>query len=421
MAVVKVIWVVAALLLSLAILLVGHGLQQTMLPLDAAGQGWSAIKVAMIGSVYFLGFISGCFYHPALVSRVGHIRLFMVLASAAAGSLLMLALTDNYLFWLLIRFITGWAFSGLYMVIECWLNEVTENSQRGLVLSLYTTLSLLGICVGQLLLSLSFEVQEQYYVLGAFFLVMAVVPVGLTRSPEPKQVTELSLKVRRLFEISHVAVAGAFLGGIVTGGIWSIGPVYGLALGLEKHQIGWLMALMIAGGASLQIPFGKLSDLYDRRLVIALVSLLGGMVAMAIVLWGDLSMELLMVLIFLFGGCTFPLYALCAAHANDNAAISLVEVAGGILLLNATGSVLGPIIMGLLMAYTPDALFLVALITLSGLCGYSVSRMQHHSVLRRFFQPFQGLPKTSQSIAELAKQGVQSDIGEPRASGLIVD
>ena len=62
----------ASIFLSLVILLIGHGLQQTLLPLVAQSLQWSSAAIGSTGAAYFCGFIIGCFYIPLWIHRVGH-------------------------------------------------------------------------------------------------------------------------------------------------------------------------------------------------------------------------------------------------------------------------------------------------------------------------------------------------------------
>ncbi|HSS63395.1 MAG TPA: MFS transporter, partial [Gammaproteobacteria bacterium] len=76
---------VAALLLSVAILLTGNGLQGTLLPVRAQLEAFSTLDIGILGSVYYLGFAAGCFLSPLLVRRVGHIRAFTAMSAIASA------------------------------------------------------------------------------------------------------------------------------------------------------------------------------------------------------------------------------------------------------------------------------------------------------------------------------------------------
>ena len=55
---------IAPLLLGLFFLIVGHGLQLTLIPLRAAAEGWNAFEIGAVGSAYYIGFLAGCFGGP---------------------------------------------------------------------------------------------------------------------------------------------------------------------------------------------------------------------------------------------------------------------------------------------------------------------------------------------------------------------
>ena len=114
----QVLTTVSTLLISVFILLVGHGLQLTIAPLYAAELGWTNSDISFLGSAYYAGFVFGCLTIPRLVSKVGHIRVFAVMTGAATGALLVLSIIDSKVVWMGARMLTGWTFAGLYMVIE---------------------------------------------------------------------------------------------------------------------------------------------------------------------------------------------------------------------------------------------------------------------------------------------------------------
>lgn len=57
---------ITALLFSQALLLIGHGLQLTLLPIRAAMEQFTDFQIATTGSSYFLGFVLGCLISPHL-------------------------------------------------------------------------------------------------------------------------------------------------------------------------------------------------------------------------------------------------------------------------------------------------------------------------------------------------------------------
>ena len=340
---------VTALLLSVAILLTGHGLQLTLLPVHAQGLAWTPYAIGATGSVYFLGFVLGCVVIPSIVARVGHVRTFMVMSAIATMALLGAGLWATLPSWLALRAATGFALSGLYMVIESWLNEVSPREHRGRVLAVYSMICLLGMALGQLLMVLGTPDELDLFVVGGILLCLAIVPVGLTRVASPPPLPSIRFKPSVLLEASRVSVVCALFAGLVTGSFWSLGPVVGQAFGLDAGAIGALMGAGILGGALAQMPIGRLSDLTDRRLVIGGIMTAGAAVAAMGALFAADNVLLLYVAIFLIGATTMPIYALCIAHASDNTHVPLVEVASGVLIVHSVGSIVGPVIVAALI------------------------------------------------------------------------
>jgi len=400
---------VTALLASVAILLLGHGLQLTLVPLYAVSLDWAPELIGYTGSSYFLGFVVGCLTVPRLVARVGHIRVFAVLIAAATAALLFIGLVDQFWFWMLSRAVSGWAFAGVYMVIESWLNEKTAVEHRGSVLSIYIIITLVSICIGQLLVG--FELGfPGLFMLAAALLVLGVVPIGLTSSSLPGPIPVVQFRLARVVAASQVAMVGAFFGGLVTGGFWALGPVVASVNGLEKEQIGMFMAVTILGGTVFQYPVGRLSDRVDRRYVIAGLALLGVLTCLLAAVLLSYSPKAIYARMFIFGGMTFPLYSLCLAHANDNTSLSLMEIASGVLMMNSAGSVFGPLIVAFLIGYTDHALFIVSAVALALLLCWTLYRIQFHEVARDHFEPFVAVRNTSAEIVEL----ISEDSDQPR-------
>lgn len=388
---------VAAIFLSVAILLSGHGLQLTLVPLYADQLGWTTVEIGYTGSAYFMGFILGCLVVPKLVARVGHIRILAVLSAGATSALLLLAILTYLEVWLVGRLITGCAMAGIYVVIENWLNESATRDTRGTILGIYTMLTLIAICVGQQLISVP-TTTDHLVMTGAVLLAVGVIPVLLTQSPAPQPPPVPGFKLKEVYREAHVAVIGAFMAGLVTAGFWVLGPLVARAQGLALEQIGIFMAATLLGGAIWQIPAGKLSDRIDRRWVILLLAAIAVAVCVSAMLFAEQSVLLTYLFMFLFGGATFPLYALCLAHANDNTALSLMEVGSVILMVNSAGAMLGPIAIAWVMRYYSGGLFAFSAVVLSVFCLWCLWRLTIHHTARKFYEPFSNIPKTSQTI-----------------------
>jgi MFS family permease len=388
------------LLVSVAILILGHGLHLAVLPLRAEALGWTGPQIGLSGSCYFAGLLMGCFSVPALVRSVGHIRVFTVLTAIMTAALLLLSMIDNYPAWLVLRFLAGGAIAGLYLIIESWLNETVDNRERGAAVALYTIVVLLAMAGGQLLINVAAPDSFEIVIVASLFVVIAAVPIGLTRTPQPRQIPAARFSPLLVLKTSHAAAAASFVSGVATGCFYALGPIYGKAVGLELSAISLMMASGVAGGAVFLWPMGKLSDVMDRRAVI-LASLLIGIVAC--VLATSLSKTYLPMVMFLFGGAVLPVYALSLAHAGDSVTTSFLEVGTGILMINSVGAILGPLTASICMrVWGPNAFFVYCAVSLSAGAVVVAALLLHHRARRPHYAPFApATTETTQGAVEL--------------------
>ena len=393
---------VTTLLVALAILLVGHGLQMTLLPLHAELLGWSRSAIAATGSAYFAGFFLGCALNPLVLARVGHIRTFMVMAAIATIALLLAGLHVEWHAWLAFRGMTGFAFAGLYMVLESWLNETSPTNARGTVLGIYTMICLLGMALGQMLLRFGAPGDLRLFVLGGAIVCLAIVPVGLTTIASPAPVPKMRVRLIPVLHGTHVAVGGALLAGLVTGTFWMLGPLLGRDFGLGSDDIAMLMGCGILGGAASQLPAGRISDRIDRRIVIATLAGIGAVTSAVAFVFNDAGTTVLYGCLFVLGAATMPLYGLCVALAGDRTDIPLVEVASTTLMMLSAGSVAGPLVVAPLMArFGPASYFAFVGIILTVLAAWVIRRIAASERVdsHAAFGPI--VPRTTQTVAAL--------------------
>ncbi|MFT5483768.1 MAG: MFS family permease [Halieaceae bacterium] len=377
---------IAALLLSDALLLVGHGMLLTFLPIAAESAGLSDTQVALTGSAYFLGFVTGCLATPYIVRRVGHIRSFAILATSYSAVVLIFPSIPEFLGWLLLRFLVGTAISGLYMIIESWLNERSTKETRGTILSIYTVINLVMITVGQQMLNLADPSGQQLFSLAAILLSLAIIPVSLTLSLAPAPLAAVSINLPKVWRQSHVGLGGAIVSGLVTGAFWSLGPLYAKGQGFDTAQLTLFMSVIVVGGAVFQLPLGRISDYYDRRVVVFCAAVAASLISLLVVflpaLYPQWNAWLPIVLAFLWGGSVMTQYSICLAHANDRAEPEdFVMVGSGMLLTLGVCSAIGAPLASLTMRLLgPGGLFIFASVCM-GIFATAIAARRRSNVL----------------------------------------
>ncbi|WNK20004.1 MFS transporter [Halomonas piscis] len=347
-------WSLWALLLGVGLLMLGNGLQGSLLGVRAAEEAFGNSVTGVVMSAYFVGFLAGSTLTPRKLRDVGHVRVFAALASVTSVAILVHALFIDPWVWAAMRALTGFTYAGLYVVSESWLNGHAGNHLRGRLLAFYMVITYLGMGGGQLMLSLADPNEVTLFLVVSVLVSVALVPILLSYTPQPDTGQPESMSLRRLYRLSPLGTLGCLLTGIANGSVFGMGAVFANASGLGVKQVAVFMGAFILGGALLQWPLGKLSDKTDRQAVIMVVAGLATALALlGLYAGGAAQLTLLGVLL---GGTTLTLYSLFLACANDVLSPSqTVAASSSLVLALGIGAILGPLSTGLLMEWLgPD-------------------------------------------------------------------
>ena len=336
-----------ALFFGIAMIMLANGLQGSLIGIRASLEGYSSFAAGIIMTGYYSGFLAGAYFTPNRIKNVGHVRMFAAFASIASISILLHSLHVSFLGWFIMRFITGFCFVGMYTVAESWVNDLSDNKHRGQALSIYMIVSMSGSAFGQLFLNISSPETASLFMLVSILISISLVPILIVVSKQPDfSVTEF-LSIKQLYKASPLGVVAAIIVGAAHGTLWGIGSIYGLKSGLSIEQVSIFMFTFVIGGALNQYLIGYLSDIYDRRLIILIVSFLAALFAVFAVIF-NYSFIYLLVFTFIFGGLTVPLYSLAIAHTNDFLTKSeMVAASSGLLMVGGVGLTIGPVIGGI--------------------------------------------------------------------------
>src|SRR5262249_28572301 len=151
--------------------------------------------------------------------------------------------------------------------------------------------------------------------------------------------------LKSLYTNSPVAFVGCFLVGIANGAWGTLGAVYGARIGISTAEIALMMSIVVVAGAVMQLPAGRISDLTDRRYVLAGAAVGASLFAVLVFLVQPRSGALVIVMTGCYGALAYTLYSIAVAHANDHARQEeFVKVSGGLLLLYGFGTMVGPVL-----------------------------------------------------------------------------
>ncbi|WP_312444146.1 MULTISPECIES: MFS transporter [Stutzerimonas] len=393
---------ISSLLAGVALLLLGHGLLNTLLTLRGVAEGYSTGMIGLLMSGYFAGFLIGTWLAPSLIRRIGHIRTFAFYAALAAVAVLVHVLIVNPWVWLVLRVLYGVSLVTLYMVIESWLNAQVSGEKRGQVFALYMAVNLGALAAAQQLLSLDTPMNFTLFALAAILISSALMPITLTRQAQPALPDMPATDLLQLARIAPLPLMAAGISGLTLGGFWGLAPVYASQVGFDAAGVGLLMSITILGGAVLQWPIGLFSDKHDRRVVLLWVVAIAAV--LALVITPILSGSLLLGLMFLWGGLAFSIYSIAVAQMVDQLhPDEILSGSSGLLLANGFGAAFGPVVAGGLMhLFGHIALPLFFAVSLGILAIYSFWRPRR--VVDLVTEPhghFTPMLRTSHTVLEL--------------------
>jgi len=348
------------LLLGVALLMLGNGLQGTLLGVRATLEGFGSAVTGVVMSGYFLGFLAGSLLAPGAVGRVGHLRVFAALTAFASVAILVQSVFVEATLWTLMRIVTGFSYAGIYIVTESWLNDRVTNEHRGGLLSVYMIVAYFGMGGGQLLLNLADPGRADLFILISVLVSLASVPILLVVGEQPEHRNPARVTLPELFRISRLGTIGVFTTGIAQGALFGMGAVYGSAIGLSVAGVSVFMMTIIAGGALAQWPVGKLSDRLDRRRVIVWLAFVGAVAASVAPFVQRSSFAGLLAIGAMLGASSLTLYSLFNAHTNDRLhQEQRVAASSGLILIFGLGAILGPPLCGWLMGTLGASGFLI--------------------------------------------------------------
>lgn len=306
----------ASLYSTTLLMVLAAGLLTTYLGLRLAAIQAAQIWIGGMMSAYYIGLVAGSKVGHRLIARVGHIRAFVASAGIVTASALGHALVDDLAIWLVLRLVVGMGMMCQYMVLESWLNEQADNSQRGTVFASYMIVSYLGLVGGQGAISLYPDLNLEPLLLIAMCFALCIVPIAITRRIHPAPLKPAPLNIKFYWQQAPQALTTISVGSMIVGSFYGLAPAYASHLGLTPKQVASYMAATIVAGLLAQWPMGKLSDLMPRSRLIRINSgLLGILVLLIAIVPYHPTVSL--VLTFLFGILAFTLYPLATALANS--------------------------------------------------------------------------------------------------------
>lgn len=363
---------VAAIISGMVCAAIGNGLMFAYIPVRLGIGGFEPTWAGVILTAMSAGGIAGCFLTGRLTARLGHSRVFITFAALIVLSNIAIAMEVRPAAWIGARGLYGFAITGMFIVVQSWLNDIAANNVRGRVLAAFYVSYVVGLGIGSFLMGFLDLSGPQAPLLGAAFAALSVLPVTMARLRPTLPPVVATVAFARAWAVSPVGVAGMLTVGGLSMMIAGFVPIHATANGYSQAEVATLMLAMPLGTLLLQLPFGWISDRTDRRHVLIAASLL---VAAAGIAAGVLDGSALFVLIpvyMVWSGAAESIYSLASAHANDRASKDdLLALSSTMLFVwSVSGFIVPGIVTGVTMIWGTQAFMAAAIVIATVYCVF---------------------------------------------------
>ncbi|UWQ20737.1 MFS transporter [Jannaschia sp. W003] len=405
-----------ALLLGILLMMIGNGMQGTLLGVRGELEGFSTLSMSVVMTGYFAGFLLGSRIVPELIRTVGHVRVFAALGSLVSAGLILFPLLRDPMAWTALRFGLGFCFCGVYIVAESWLNNSTTNETRGRALSLYIIAQMVGIVIAQAIFAFGDASGYTLFVLISVLVSLAFTPILLAATPVPPFETTKPMSFREIYRVSPLGCVGIFLLGAVFSAVFGMAGVFGAIARLTPSEIAAFVSAIYTGGMLLQYPMGWASDRYDRRKLVIGGAVIG-VAGCALGFAGVGGFGGLLLAAFLIGGMANPLYALLLAYTNDYLEPEdMASASARLLFINGLGAISGPLVTGWVMGLVgPGGFFLFIGVLMAALAAYAAYRMTQRPAYEGDLAPV--LPMSAAAATPVTMTAMAEEWEEQAADG----
>ncbi len=346
--IIKKTWI---LFFGYSFICLGHGLQGTLVGVRSVIENFSFIQTGYVIAGYYVGYLVGSLIIPSLLKKVGHIRVFAALASLASIAILLHSIINVPAIWFFIRILTGISISGIFVIMESWLNEKSDNESRGNILSIYMVITFTFLGCGSFLLNISDPSKFELFILVSVLLSFSLIPILLTSTSAPNFQNPKILKFTELYKVSPLGFIGAVTIGLAHSTVFGLGAVYAKKIGLSNIEISLFIVIVTICGALFQWPIGFVSDKVDRRVILIIVTFIASIACIFIIASSFISTILLFILLAIYSAMSLPMYSLNIAHVNDFLQPDeIVAASSGLAVLVGCGSICGPLIASYFMS-----------------------------------------------------------------------
>jgi MFS family permease len=310
--------------------------------------GYTDSVVGLNTGIYYLGIAGTAIAVPRLMRRMG--RTCPALGFALSAATVMLFPWAGGLFgWFALRLLNGIGGAMSLIPLETYVNRHSPPEQRSRNFGFYAVAIAIGWALGNLLgLQMYDGAARSAFVLGGIVTLLAL-PLLWRELPWPAEPTvERGERAPLRWRRSLLSFGSGWGQGFLEGTMVSLLPIYLLFVGMTKNEVSWLTSGIMIGVILFQVPVAWLADRLGRARVL--------LACHAVVLAGLIALPfcsnrlLLSICLFLVGACSGAFYPLGLSLLGEQVRdAALARASACYLALNCLGSLVGPIVAGVVM------------------------------------------------------------------------
>ncbi len=336
------------------------GALATLASLSMEKAGASRLEIGLHSSAYYLSIALGSICMTRLIRLFGNFTIIFGLLGVFL-SCSFFGFVNLPSDWLFLRFLNGFCTACTLVPLETLVYQNAEISEKAKIFGFFELCLSAGAGIGGSLAPLleSFQQNSGYVFFGFFPLigVIALLPIQI------KIANAMELESVSFSEIKKLYIwyFTAFTQGFIEGGLLSYLGVLILSMGFTTDRISIIFSSMFAGVICSMLFITRLADAVGFKKVLLLTHFIS---FFALVFMGfSTSLPILILLVFFVGLTCGGQYAIALASLGSLVDSKKQPSANAMYLtLNCAGSVVGPLVMGLLQnsGFTISIFFVAA-------------------------------------------------------------
>lgn len=343
---------IAAAISCIGIVGMSFGLGLPLLAMSLEVMTGSGLVIGVNAFSAALSTVIAAPFAPLILSKFPARPLLISCLLVTAFSFIFYRMVPSVPLWLVMRFISGFAITILFVASETWINQLAPNHLRARLLSVYSIALAGGFGIGGLLVAYLGISGWAPFVAGAVICLGGIIPLlvpGPQLIPPKSNETSPWLLFSFFGKAPRIMMAALAFGAIETAAT-HFTPVWALRSGMEEHYALRLISVGAIGIIALQFPIGWLGDKFDRYRLLQLCALATLLAPILMWLVIDQSALALYLIYFFYVGIGEGLYILALVLVGQKfSKNNLAAASAAIVLMYGVGSILSPLVIGPLM------------------------------------------------------------------------